>query len=161
MNSIKFSNCEVLIFPFKFFSSLKFVYKNNPNQSIKKYDYKKAEIIKGIISKLALKFDDKKNIRSKILLGNPVCMANHPNQIKIPIKPKIKIPNKFKALGTDGFGRSDSREALRSFFEVDRYYIVVAALNSLADLGKINKKLVSDAIKKYKIDPNKHNPVDI
>ena len=71
------------------------------------------------------------------------------------------IPNKFKALGTDGFGRSDSREALRSFFEVDRYYIVVAALNSLADLGKINKKLVSDAIKKYKIDPNKHNPVDI
>ena len=70
------------------------------------------------------------------------------------------IPNKFKALGTDGYGRSDSREALRNFFEVDRYFIVVAALNSLADLGKINKKLVSDAINKYNININKNNPVD-
>ena len=55
-------------------------------------------MINGIISKLALKFEDKKNMRSKILLGIPICMANHPSQIRIPIKPKIKIPNKFNAL---------------------------------------------------------------
>ena len=55
-------------------------------------------MINGIISKLALKFPDKKNIRSKILPGIPVCMANHPSQIRTPINPKIKIPNKFNAL---------------------------------------------------------------
>jgi pyruvate dehydrogenase E1 component len=71
------------------------------------------------------------------------------------------LPNRFNALGTDGFGRSDSREALRKFFEIDRYYIVVAALYSLANTGKIDKSLVSKAIKKYKIDPKKINPVNI
>jgi pyruvate dehydrogenase E1 component len=68
------------------------------------------------------------------------------------------IPNSFTSLGTDGFGRSDSREALRSFFEVDRYYVVLAALKALKDQGKIDKKIVSEAIKKYNINPSKINP---
>ena len=64
-------------------------------------------------------------------------------------------------LGTDGFGRSDSRENLRSFFEVDRHYVVVAALKALADEGKIPVGKVAEAIKKYGIDPNKPNPVTV
>jgi pyruvate dehydrogenase E1 component len=65
----------------------------------------------------------------------------------------------YKVLGTDGFGRSDSRVKLREFFEVNRYYVTVAALRSLADEGKIEKSIVSQAIAKYGIDPNKPNPV--
>lgn len=71
------------------------------------------------------------------------------------------IPNgrTYKVLGTDGFGRSDSRVKLREFFEVNRYYITVAALKSLAEEGKIPAQVVLDAIAKYGIDPNKPNPV--
>jgi pyruvate dehydrogenase E1 component len=71
------------------------------------------------------------------------------------------IPNgrTYKVLGTDGFGRSDSRVKLREFFEVNRYYITVAALKSLAEEGKIPAQTVADAIAKYGIDPNKPNPV--
>ena len=57
-------------------------------------------------------------------------------------------------LGTDGFGRSDSREVLRSFFKVDRYHIVVAALQSLADENMLAKNVASQAMKKYSIDPD-------
>ena len=71
------------------------------------------------------------------------------------------IPNKFVSLGTDGYGRSDSREALRSFFEVDRYYIVVAALKALVDSKKIDIVILTKAIKKYKMNNNKPNPVSI
>ncbi|QDC80411.1 pyruvate dehydrogenase (acetyl-transferring), homodimeric type [Candidatus Methylopumilus universalis] len=71
----------------------------------------------------------------------------------------VFLPHKFVALGTDGFGRSDSREKLRHFFEVDRYYIVVATLKALSDEGKIKSSVVTDAIKKFKLDPNKPNPV--
>ncbi len=56
-------------------------------------------------------------------------------------------------LGTDGYGRSDFREVLRSFFQVDRYHIVIAALKGLADEGKLPKSTVSEALKKYEIDP--------
>jgi pyruvate dehydrogenase E1 component len=62
-------------------------------------------------------------------------------------------------LGTDGFGRSDSRAKLREFFEVNRYYITVAALKSLAEEGKIDAKVVAQAVAKYNLDPNKPNPV--
>ena len=62
-------------------------------------------------------------------------------------------------LGTDGFGRSDSRAKLREFFEVNRYYVTVAALKSLADEGKIDVSVVEQAIAKYGIDANKPNPV--
>jgi pyruvate dehydrogenase E1 component len=56
-------------------------------------------------------------------------------------------------LGTDGYGRSDFREVLRSFFRVDRYHVVIAALKSLADEGKLPKTTVTDALRKYEINP--------
>jgi pyruvate dehydrogenase E1 component len=65
----------------------------------------------------------------------------------------------YRVLGTDGFGRSDTRAALREFFEVNRYYITVAALKSLAEEGKIDVKVVEQAVAKYNLNPNKPNPV--
>ncbi|TFW29141.1 pyruvate dehydrogenase (acetyl-transferring), homodimeric type [Massilia arenosa] len=65
----------------------------------------------------------------------------------------------YKVLGTDGFGRSDSRVKLREFFEVNRYYVTVAALKALAEDGVIDTSVVTQAIQKYGIDPNKPNPV--
>ncbi|MEB0135829.1 pyruvate dehydrogenase (acetyl-transferring), homodimeric type [Actimicrobium sp. CCC2.4] len=65
----------------------------------------------------------------------------------------------YKVLGTDGFGRSDSRAKLREFFEVNRYYVTVAALKSLADEGAIEQAIVEQAIVKYGINPEKPNPV--
>lgn len=61
------------------------------------------------------------------------------------------IPNDFHVLGTDGFGRSDSRANLRRFFEVDRYNVAVTALAALADEGKVSKETVQKAIEKYGI----------
>jgi pyruvate dehydrogenase E1 component len=71
------------------------------------------------------------------------------------------IPARYKVLGTDGFGRSDTRKKLRHFFEVDRYYVAVAALKALADDGVIKAAEVSRAIKLYKINPDKPNPVTV
>ncbi|CAH2778660.1 MAG: Pyruvate dehydrogenase E1 component (EC [Candidatus Burkholderia crenata] len=71
------------------------------------------------------------------------------------------VPNKFVVLGTDGYGRSDTRERLRHFFEVDRYWVTVAALNALADEGTIDRKLVASAIKKYALNPAKPNPMTV
>ena len=65
----------------------------------------------------------------------------------------------YTVLGTDGFGRSDTREHLRGFFEVDRYWIAHAALAALAKEGKLNAKDVSRAIKEYKLDQDKPNPL--
>lgn len=67
----------------------------------------------------------------------------------------------YKVLGTDGFGRSDTRAKLREFFEVDRHYVTVAALKSLADEGAISPSIVAQAIAKYGIDPGKPNPVTL
>ncbi|WP_032115255.1 pyruvate dehydrogenase (acetyl-transferring), homodimeric type [Candidatus Arsenophonus nilaparvatae] len=64
----------------------------------------------------------------------------------------------YRVLGTDGFGRSDSRENLRHHFEVDTSYVVVAALGELAKRGEMDVKLVNEAIKKYNINPEKINP---
>jgi len=64
-------------------------------------------------------------------------------------------------LGTDGFGRSDTRDKLREFFEVDRHYVVVTALRALADEGVVPMAKVTEAIKKYGIDVNKPNPVTV
>ncbi len=61
----------------------------------------------------------------------------------------------YYTLGTDGFGRSDSREKLRHHFEVDRYFIVIAALNALADDGEIGRSVVEDAIRRFDINPEK------
>ncbi|HEY8118139.1 MAG TPA: pyruvate dehydrogenase (acetyl-transferring), homodimeric type [Methylophilaceae bacterium] len=71
------------------------------------------------------------------------------------------IPQRFVVLGTDGYGRSDSREALRNFFEVDRYYVVLAALKALADEGKLPAAKAAEAIKKYKIGATKPNPTTV
>jgi len=69
------------------------------------------------------------------------------------------IPKTYMTLGTDGFGRSDTREKLRSFFEVDRYYVAVTALAALAKDGEIKQEQVLEAMRKYGIDRNKPNPV--
>ena len=71
------------------------------------------------------------------------------------------VPGRYKVLGTDGFGRSDMRSQLRKFFEVNRYYIVVAALKALADEGKVEASVVTKAIKKYRLDPEKPDPVSV
>ena len=69
------------------------------------------------------------------------------------------VPKSYTVLGTDGFGRSDSREALRKHFEVDRYFITVAVLNALVGEDVISVKTVKAAIKKYGIDTEKNNPL--
>ena len=71
------------------------------------------------------------------------------------------VSGSFYSLGTDGFGRSDTRENLRHFFEVDRYYIVLTAMRALADQGDIEMKVVNEVIKKYNIDPNKPSPIKV
>jgi pyruvate dehydrogenase E1 component len=71
------------------------------------------------------------------------------------------VPARYRVLGTDGFGRSDTREKLREFFEVNRHYVVVAALKALADDGLVDRARVSEAIAKYGINPDKPNPVTV
>jgi len=71
------------------------------------------------------------------------------------------VPGCYRVLGTDGFGRSDMRAQLRKFFEVNRYYIVLAALAALAEKGEVDASEVSKAIRKYRIDPEKPNPVTV
>ncbi len=71
------------------------------------------------------------------------------------------VPNQYVVLGTDGFGRSDTRKRLREHFEVDAANVVVATLTALARDGKVEQKVVVDAIAKFNLDPNKPNPVDL
>jgi pyruvate dehydrogenase E1 component len=82
-------------------------------------------------------------------------MKNYAEQIRAFI-PKGQP---YKVLGTDGFGRSDFRGKLREHFEINRHFIVVAALRALADEGKVPLAKVSEAIKKYGINANKINPL--
>jgi pyruvate dehydrogenase E1 component len=78
------------------------------------------------------------------------------------IRPAIQnIGKRYTVLGTDGYGRSDTREKLRHFFEVDRRWVTVAALKTLADEGQIDHKKVAEAIKKYGLDPKKPNPMTV
>ena len=67
-------------------------------------------------------------------------------------------PRSFTPLGTDGFGRSDTREVLRRFFEIDGPHVVVAVLSSLANEGKISMDVVTQAIREYGIDTDRSNP---
>ena len=69
------------------------------------------------------------------------------------------VPGTYITLGTDGFGRSDTRSKLREFFEVDRYFVVIAALTGLVKDGAIERSVVTRALKKYNIDGEKANPV--
>jgi len=82
-------------------------------------------------------------------------MRNYADQVR------EYIPTRYKVLGTDGYGRSDMRSALRHFFEVNRFYIVIAALHTLVEEGQLEASVVQDAIAKYDIDPNKPNPVTV
>jgi len=71
------------------------------------------------------------------------------------------VPAAYRVLGTDGFGRSDSRQKLRHFFEVDRHFVVLAALKTLQEQGAIEAEVVSAAIVKFGIDPDKANPLSV
>ena len=75
------------------------------------------------------------------------------------IRPFVKAP--YVTLGTDGFGRSDTREKLRHHFEVDRHWVTLAALKALADNGEIKREVVAAALVKYNLDPNKPNPMSV
>lgn len=77
----------------------------------------------------------------------------------IPDQIQRWVPGQFLSLGTDGFGRSDGRAALRDHFEVDKRYIAVTALKALVDDGMLDQQTVAKAIKKYGIDPEKPDPV--
>ena len=75
-----------------------------------------------------------------------------------PFVPKARV---YRVLGTDGFGRSDSRAKLRHFFEVSRYFVAVAALKALAEQGEGKAKAATEALKKYRIDPGKPDPTTV
>ena len=75
------------------------------------------------------------------------------------IRPFVK--RTYITLGTDGFGRSDTREALRHHFEVDRHWVTLAALKALADDGQIDRDKVAAALLKYNLDPAKPNPLTV
>jgi len=78
------------------------------------------------------------------------------------IRPAVQqIGKRYSVLGTDGYGRSDTREQLRHFFEVDRHWVTVAALKALADDQQIDSQLVADAIEKYGLDVSKPNPMTV
>lgn len=80
-------------------------------------------------------------------------MKNYADQLR------SHIPQSYTVLGTDGFGRSDTRAKLRHFFEVNRYFIVIATLKALADEGKFKPADVAKAMKKYGIDADKTDPM--
>ena len=77
------------------------------------------------------------------------------------IRPFLPKGSTFKALGTDGYGRSDTRERLRHHFEVNRYWVTITALKALSEEGLIKATVVAEAIAKYGLDPDKPNPVTI
>jgi pyruvate dehydrogenase E1 component len=84
-------------------------------------------------------------------------IKTYADQIR-PFVPKGRV---YKVLGTDGYGRSDSRAKLRGFFEVDRRYVTIAALAALVEGGQMKAKIVADGIAQYGIDPEKPNPVTV
>ncbi len=84
-------------------------------------------------------------------------MKSFADQIR-PFVPREKV---YRVLGTDGFGRSDSRASLRHFFEVNRYWVTIAALKALVEQGELKAKTVAEAIAKYKIDPAKPDPTTV
>ncbi len=94
------------------------------------------------------------------------CLKDHPGPVvaatdyvrAFPDQIRAFVPRRFTVLGTDGFGRSDTRAQLRSFFEVDRRHVVVAALKALADDQVIDKTVVNEALEALSIDPNRPDP---
>ncbi|MDO9597622.1 MAG: pyruvate dehydrogenase (acetyl-transferring), homodimeric type [Azoarcus sp.] len=92
-------------------------------------------------------------------VGPVVAATDYIKMFSEQIRPFVK--NTYVTLGTDGFGRSDTREKLRHFFEVDRHWVTLAALKALADEGKIDRDKVAAALVKYKLDPSKPNPMSV
>ena len=88
-------------------------------------------------------------------------LAAHDYVKAIPMTISRWIPGVFTVLGTDGFGRSDNRRALRDYFEVDDRHIAYAALHSLFSNGKLDKKIIVKAKKDFNIDSEKFNPTDV
>ena len=88
-----------------------------------------------------------------------IAVSDYVKLVAEQISAYVKSP--FISLGTDGFGRSDTRENLRDFFEINRYYITITAINSLIKEGVIKKDILSKAIKKYNINPDKINPLKV
>ena len=88
-----------------------------------------------------------------------VAVSDYVKMVSEQIAPYV--PGKYYALGTDGFGRSETRENLRHFFEVDRYYIVLTAVRALALDGIVEMSKVDEVIKKYEIDPEKPSPITV
>ena len=93
--------------------------------------------------------------------GPVVAASDYMKTFADQIRPFIPKDRAYRVLGTDGFGRSDSRSRLRYFFEVNRCFVAVAALKALADQGEVKPKTVADAIKKYEIDPDKADPTTV
>ena len=93
--------------------------------------------------------------------GPVVASTDYMKAFADQIRPFMPRGKTFRVLGTDGFGRSDTREKLRHFFEVNRYWVTIAALKALADDGAVKPGVVADAIVKYGIDPAKPNPVTV
>jgi pyruvate dehydrogenase E1 component len=93
--------------------------------------------------------------------GPVVAASDYMKTFADQIRPFIPRERVYHVLGTDGFGRSDSRAKLRHFFEVNRYFVALAALKALADQGEGKAKAVAEAIKKYGIDPEKPDPVTV
>jgi pyruvate dehydrogenase E1 component len=93
--------------------------------------------------------------------GPVIASTDYVKSFADQIRPFIPQDRAYRVLGTDGFGRSDSRSRLRYFFEVNRCFVVVAALKALADQGEVKPKVIADAIKKYQIDPDKADPTTV
>jgi pyruvate dehydrogenase E1 component len=91
--------------------------------------------------------------------GPAVAASDYMRSYAEQIRPLMR--GSYRVLGTDGFGRSDSRDKLRQFFEVDRSHICVAALTALADEGEVERSRASEAIRKYGIDPAKPDPTTL
>jgi pyruvate dehydrogenase E1 component len=91
--------------------------------------------------------------------GPAVAATDYMKAFADQIRPFVK--RDYRVLGTDGYGRSDFRKQLRKFFEVDRYYVALAALKALADAGTVPASVVTQAIKKYGLDPDKPYPPSV
>jgi pyruvate dehydrogenase E1 component len=92
-------------------------------------------------------------------VGPVIAATDYIKMFAEQIRPFVK--STYITLGTDGFGRSDTRENLRHFFEVDRRWVTLAALKALADEGKISRDTVAAALVKYNLDPSKPNPMSV
>jgi pyruvate dehydrogenase E1 component len=90
--------------------------------------------------------------------GPVVAASDYIKTFADQIRPFVPRERLYRVLGTDGFGRSDSRAKLRHYFEVNRYFVAIAALKALADQGEGKAKAVADAVRKYGIDPEKADP---